>query len=312
MKQVLLTSICILTTMILAGCAADSGSSGGADSDADSDSDGDTDADSDADADTDADTDADCDEEGVTTCLDDWTAVICEDGEWVVIDECEEGEQLCEEGECIGCVDIAFTIETMRSCAISILDGFEVDGEGFIDVEGDEDRVFAMDRWGEDGHIIAWCDTSTIHELLEAFNVICYLGQVDEPVVASFGDHHLCDPEGLGGIMPDYVNYLGEDMPAEYVGNAAQMAADFDVLIFCGFRIDWLTEWSTEIESFVTDHGKGFLAAMDYFGVVMSSDFNNMNLITDQAGIHFESLNLESPTAAEVVIECVPDLPPGA
>jgi hypothetical protein len=36
-----------------------------------------------------------------------------------------------------------------------------------------------------------------------------------------------------------------------------------------------------------------------------------MNLITDQAGIHFEPLNLDwAPTSVEVFIECVPDVPP--
>jgi hypothetical protein len=141
--------------------------------------------------------------------------------------------------------------------------------------------------------------------------VIGYLGQVADPVVNSFGDYYLCNPDGLSGYMPDYVNYMGEDMPSEYVGHPELMAEDFDVLIFCGFRIDWLTEWSAEIESFVVDHGKGFLAAMDYEGVVTYDDFDNMNLITDQAGIHFEPLNLAwAPTSVEVALECVPDVPP--
>jgi hypothetical protein len=242
MTQAPVIWLCAALTLALAGCSAENGSAGGpdADTDADADSDGDTDADTDADSDTDA--DADCDEEGATTCLDDLTAATCEGGQWVVTEECADGTQLCEDGACVDCEDIAFTIQTMQSCAISILDGFEMDAEGFIELSG-EHRVFAMDRWGDDGHVIAWCDSTTINALLEAFNVTGYLGQVDEPVVASFGDYYLCNPAGLPGYMPDYVNYLGEDLPAEYQGHPEMMAADFDVLIMCGFRIDWPYDW---------------------------------------------------------------------
>ncbi|MBW2275851.1 MAG: hypothetical protein JRF63_00075 [Deltaproteobacteria bacterium] len=313
MKHLFLTLVCLGLSAALGGCSADNGSPSSSDSDADSDSDTDTDADSDSDsdADTDADSDSDCDEEDATTCLDDLTAAICQDGEWVVTDECADGTQLCEDGECIDCENIEFNIATQQSCAISILDGFEIDGEGFIELYDEEYRVFAMDRWGDDGHIIAWCDSTTINALLEAFNVTGYLGQVEEPVVASFGDYYLCNPDGLEGYMPDYVNYLGEDMPAEYIGHPELMAADFDVLILCGFRIDWLTDWSAEIQSFVTDYGKGFLPAMDYEGTVTLEDFDKVNEIIAPTGIEFEPLNLAwAPASCSVVLECVPDLPP--
>jgi hypothetical protein len=248
----------------LLGCSSAGGASSGSDSDSDSDADtdADTDADSDADSDADTDTESECDE-GEVTCLDDLTAATCEGGEWVVSAECDDGTQLCQEGACEDCEDIAFDIETMQSCAISILEGFEMDAEGFINLYGDDYRVFAMDRWGESGHVLAWCDSTTINALLEAFNVVGYLGQVDDPSVASFGDAYLCNPDGLEGYMPDYVSYLGEDLPAGYQGHPELMAADFDVLIFCGFRIDWPYDWSAEIQSFVVDHGKGFLPAID-------------------------------------------------
>jgi len=313
MSKTLLIPICLWLVSAASGCAADGGSPGGADSDADTDADSDTDVDADTDADTDADSDSDsdCDEEGAITCLDDLTAAICQDGEWVVTDECADGTQLCEDGECVDCEDIEFDIATQQSCAISIMDGFEVDGEGFIELYDEEHRVFALDRWGEDGHIVAWCDSTTVNALLEAFNVTGYLGQVEDPVVASFGDFYLCNPDGLEGYMPDYVNYLGEDMPSEYVGHPELMAADFDVLILCGFRIDWPTDWTEEIRSFVTDYGKGFLPAMDYEGTVTLEDFAMVNQIIAPTGIVFEPLNLDwAPASCSVVLECVPDLPP--
>jgi hypothetical protein len=131
-------------------------------------------------------------------------------------------------------------------------------------------------------------------------------------VVASFGDKHLCNPNGLVGYMPAYVDYLGEDMPAKYIGHPELMAADFDVLIFCGFRVDWATNWSAGIQSFVTEHGKGFLPVMDYEGsVAKPSDFDNMNEIIAPTGIQFTPLSLDwAPASVSVTLDCVPDVPP--
>lgn len=292
------------------GCAADDGGKPNFESsDADADTDGD--ADTDTDADSDSDSDPGCDE-GTVLCQDDLTVVTCIDGSWEVTDECNEGTQLCEEGECVDCVDIAFEIQTMQACAMSIVDGFEMDGEGFIELYGDEYRVFAMDRWGE-GHVIGWCDGTTLGDLLDAFNVIGYLGQVEDPAeatVAAFGDNFLCNP-GAYSLLPDYINYLGEDLPAEYLDDPAALAEDYDVVIFCGFRIPWTNDWVEEIGTFVSVHGKGFLAVMEYEGVTIDLDFENMSDITQPAGIVFDPLNLEwAPASAEVLIECVPDMPP--
>jgi hypothetical protein len=298
----------LLASLLLLGppaacSASSSGAGGGTDGDADSD----TDADTDADADADSDTDSEC-EDGQLGCADDLTAVECVQGSWVVVDACEDGAQLCVGGECLDCEDIEFQIQTMQACAISILDGFELDGEGFIELSGDDYRVFAMDRWGA-GHVVAWCDATTLPELLAAFNVTGYLGQVESPHVASFGDDFLCNPAVYG--LPAGITYLGQDLPAIYQGNAAALAADWDVIVLCGFRIDWDTDWSEEIGAFVAEHGKGFLAVMEYESLAFQADFDAMNLITAPAGISFQPLNLDwAPTSTSVTLECVPDVPP--
>ncbi len=215
------------------------------------------------------------------------------------------GEPGCE------CGKLEFAIDTKQSCAISIQPGTTVDGEGFIQLGGQSHRVFAMDRWGK-GHVIAWCDATTLPDLLDAFNVTGYLGQVTDPKVASFGDDYLCEPGKIAGhLLPTWIQYQGFDLPAKYKGNAALLAQDFDVVIFCGFRTNWPTDWSADIASYVANEGKGFLAVMDYEGVVKAVDFQNMSKITGQAGIVFEPLNLAwAPSSTSVSIECVPDLPP--
>ncbi len=213
----------------------------------------------------------------------------------------------CVGAVCGTCPVIQFSIQTMQACAISLPPGFDLDAEAFIQVGGTDHRVLAIDRWGS-GHIIGWCDGTTTHTLLDSFDVLRYLGQTTSPKVASVGDQYLCKP-GAVSQLPSSITWLGEDLPASYHQNAVQLAADWDVLIFCGFRIPWSTDWSAEISSFVSDHGKGLLAVMEYEGVAQPQDFQNMTNITDGAGIVFEPLNLPwAPASADVLLDCVPDL----
>jgi hypothetical protein len=145
--------------------------------------------------------------------------------------------------------------------------------------------------------------------LLAAFDVLGYLGQVASPKVASFGDTYLCNPGSGISQLPNTITYLGTDLPVQYVGDPAKLAADWDVILFCGFRIPWTHAWDSELQSFVADHGKGLLAIMDYEGIVKVNDFNMMTAITDGGGIKFEPLNLPWAAAStNVVLDCVPDL----
>ncbi len=64
---------------------------------------------------------------------------------------------------------LEFTIETRQSCSITLAEGSTLDGEAFIDASGTRERVLALDRWGK-GHVMAWCDATTLADLLAAFN----------------------------------------------------------------------------------------------------------------------------------------------
>ena len=207
------------------------------------------------------------------------------------------------------CNGIKIQIATQQSCAMTILQGFTMDGEGFITVNNVKERVFAMDRYGM-GHIIGWCDSTTMPQLLQSFDVRGYLGQKQSAKVASFGDNFLCNP-AMYTQLPMWMEYQGQDLPAKYKGNAALLAQDWDAIVFCGFRIPWATDWTSEIDAFVSQYGKGFLGAMDYEGVVMMNDFTNMTKITKAAGIQFDPLNLPwSPATLNASLDCVPDVPP--
>ena len=234
----------------------------------------------------------------------------CVDGAWETTESCTQDVELCEAGACVPCPELSFDLETKQACAMTILPGFEMDAESYITLEGQDHQVLAMDRWGN-GHITAWCDGTTLGDLLLSFDLAQYLGQVPTPRVASFGDQAICSYQGwVGSPVPSWVQYQGENLPMQYRSNPALLAADWDVVIFCGFRISWSYDWSNEIREFVATHGKGFLAIMDYEGVVQGTDFTNMTTITSQAGIQFEPLNLAwAPSSTNVVLDCVPDVP---
>jgi hypothetical protein len=256
--------------------------------------------------------------EGETSCTADQAAVQrCTSGAWRPETSCRPGEELCQRGACLACGKFHFTIDTKQSCSLSVLPGFKVDAESFIRLEGKDYRVFAMTRWGK-GHLVAWCDATTLGSLLAAFRVEEYLGQRVSPRVASFGDKYLCRPGALAtsGVprLPDSITYLGETLPEGYLDDPASLAADWDVLVYCGFRVPMPQDLPPALVPFVERDGKGLLAVMDYMGPavgITTADFDRMNAVTAKAGIQFDSNNLAwAPASTEVVLECVPDLIP--
>ena len=201
---------------------------------------------------------------------------------------------------------LQINLETRQSCTLSILDGFHMDVEGFFTTgAGPPHRVLAMDRWGA-GHLVAYCDMTTQRELIEQVDLLGYLGQTADPRVAALGYEYLCMP-GIDPVqgLPSWITYLGLGLPPQYLGDAAALAADWDVLIVCGQGADWSGDWYDEVERFVTVHGRGLLAVTDYFG-----DFVEMSVLTEDAGIHFDAVSL--PWGPMVVDEpCVPGMPAG-
>lgn len=226
---------------------------------------------------------------------------------------CVDTEDLCalNPSEC-ECASLEFSIMTYAACSIGLADGASVDGEAFITLDGETHRVLAVDRYG-DGHVIAWCDGSTGHEIERALNGFAYLSQSqEEPRVASFGRDSLCSWEAGVIPLPRYVEYLGAELPAKYLGDPARLAADYDVLMICGWYTMWDAGWAPLIQSFVSDHGKGLFAIMEYEGIeVQPMDYVEMTKITEPMGILFNPLLIPwAPADATVSIDCLPDYVP--
>lgn len=247
---------------------------------------------------------------GQRACNADQTAVeSCVDGAWQPAQLCQPGKELCREGACGPCGSFQFSIETKQACSLSVLPGFRLDAESFITIGDQRHRVFGMTRWGK-GHLVAWCDATTLSELLKAFPTAEYLGQRIAPRVASFGYRYLCQPGALSDIrLPASITYLGESIPEQYRGDPKSLARDWDVIIECGYGMSEPRDWAPLLVPFVTQEGKGLLAVMDYqSNFLTKDDFDRMNLVTASAGVQFNPLSLPwAPSSTEVVLDCVPD-----
>ena len=98
-------------------------------------------------------------------------------------------------------------------------------------------------------------------------------------------------------------------LPASAIRSFEQTPSD--VVVLCGFRIPWETDWTAELGSFVADHGKGLLISMEYEGLAQPTDFENASALLAPTGIQFNPLNLEwAPADTSIELDCVPDLPP--
>jgi hypothetical protein len=225
------------------------------------------------------------------------------------------GDDTCVAGACVPpkCGRLELTIDTYAACAVNITDTTELDGEAFIQAGGMPQRVLAMDRWGQ-GHIMAWCDASSLGSLITSVNARGYLGRSQTARVASFGDDFMCNPNSPSAYpVPEWITYFGLALPAEYLGDPAKLRADWDAIVYCGFRHEWNDGWTSLLQSYVSEHGGGLLAVLDYAGIDLThDDFVHMGGITAPSGIGFDEVVLEHATAtANVVDECVPDYQPG-
>jgi len=221
------------------------------------------------------------------------------------------------------CGPLAFQVSTEASCSIALSAGASADAEGFIAAEVCHpctlqeacdptehracNRMFLMNRFGA-GHIIAWCDATTLVTLLGRFDAAGYLGRTTSPRVASVGTMWPCPP--LSSDIPG-ATHLGATLPDLYASDPEALAASFDVLIVCGSPGEGGGPWQSTLLSFVRDLGKGLLISEDYMLSCepMGPDLLAVNEMTKEAGFVFEPIELTwAPLAVDLA--CVADYPP--
>ncbi|MBI3184118.1 MAG: hypothetical protein HYZ28_18450 [Myxococcales bacterium] len=213
-----------------------------------------------------------------------------------------------------GCRDASVAVATMQSCSFEVLAGFEVDAEAFIEADAGCGRVLALKRWGG-GHLLAYCDSTSLGTLWRAAPIDRYLAQRERPRIASIGDGFPCNPDGSKfgyPILPATITYLGEDLPDRYRADAGALATDWDAIVFCGARRSiWnakLADTSAELSAYVIEHGAGLAVVLDYYLSGADPDFQLADRLLGPAGLRLERVSLGYDTAR--LESCVPDWPP--
>jgi hypothetical protein len=201
------------------------------------------------------------------------------------------------------CVECNVTLDSTQSSSFVALQGTEF--MGFATLEGDK-IIYALDEVGP-GRVIYTADTNILYKEITDCPLWEWLGDSGDqlPKVLSFG-RNLCG--GLGNNLGNYpdLTYAGPSMPAQYVNNPAQLAADYDVVIYCTISGTSDAEAQTVVD-FVSEQGGGLYLASEYFGFLSQADVDRINTIGNPLGVDFQTTNLDWGQAnGEIGFACFP------
>ncbi|MEZ4380019.1 MAG: hypothetical protein R3A79_01635 [Nannocystaceae bacterium] len=201
------------------------------------------------------------------------------------------------------CVECNVTLESTQSSSFVPLQGTEF--MGFATLEGDK-IIYATDEVGA-GRVIYTADTNILYNEVTDCPLWEWLGDSGDqlPKVLSFG-RNLCG--GLGNNLANYpdLTYAGASLPGQYVNNPAQLAADYDAVIYCTIASTSDAEAQTLVD-YVQAHGGGLYLASEYFGFLSQADVNRINTIGNPLGVDFLTTNLDWGQAnGEIGFSCFP------
>ena len=176
---------------------------------------------------------------------------------------------------------------------------------GFATLENTK-IIYALDEVGS-GRVIYTADTNLLYKEITDCPLWEWLGDSGDqlPKVLSFG-RNLCG--GLGNNLGNYpdLTYAGVSLPAQYVNNPAQLAADYDAVIYCTVASTSAAEQQT-IVNYVKNEGGGLYLASEYWGFLNQGDLDSVNAIGMPLGVEFQATNLDWGQAnGEIDFDCFP------
>ncbi len=200
------------------------------------------------------------------------------------------------------CLQCSVTLDSTQSSSMMAINGNTFLGEAYL-----EDQViYALDDVGQ-GRVIYTADTNILYKEISDCPLWEWLGDTGDnlPNVLSFG-RYLCN--GLGNNLEAYpsLTYAGEQLPAQYVGNAALLHQDYDALIYCTLANLSPAEAAT-VKDFVEQEGGGLYLASEYWGFINQGDLDAINSIATDFGVEFLPTNLDWGQAdGNIDFDCFP------
>ena len=202
------------------------------------------------------------------------------------------------------CIECTVTLNSTQSSSMEAINNNDFIGEATLFNE----VIYALDDPGQ-GRVIYTADTNLLYKEITDCPLWEWLGDTgqDLPKVLSFG-RYLCD--GVGNNLDAYpdLTYAGNTLPNQYVGNAAQLAADYDAVIYCTLGSAWTQQQADTIVDYVENHGGGLYLASEYWGFINQSDLDAVNSIANPFDVNFLATNLDWGQAnGEAEFECFPE-----
>ena len=196
------------------------------------------------------------------------------------------------------------TLDSTQSSSFHALPG--TDYLGYATLQGDK-VIYALDEVGT-GRVIYTADTNLLYKEITDCPLWEWLGQSggELPKVLSFG-RGLCG--GLGNNLAAYpdLTYAGTSLPAQYINNPAQLAADYEAVIYCTIAATTAAETQTLVD-YVQNHAGGLYLASEYWGFINQGDLDRVNAVAVPLGTQFEATNLDWGQAnGEIGFECFPE-----
>ncbi|MCY1058945.1 hypothetical protein [Nannocystis sp. SCPEA4] len=203
------------------------------------------------------------------------------------------------------CVDCALTIASQQSGTLAILNQ-----NVFAHATLDGEIVYALGNAGA-GRFIATADSSLpFNEQTDCPIREWLAGSPDpNPTMFWFGWGPSDGPQNW--------NYPGESsyyhLPAQYVGNAAQLAMDYDIVMYLegsGQYDDGDQPTDVEMQTlyeYVTVHGGGAYISSEFAGYMKTSDYQSVNRVLMPLGVEALEVNLDwGDVNGQIEFTCFP------
>ena len=215
------------------------------------------------------------------------------------------------------CLQCSISLFTTASTSLSPM------GDGLlIEVLLDGQLVYALDEWGA-GRLVFSGDSNILYAEGDC-PIWSWLGATGAalPRVLCFGAEHACTglTDGMPPLdvnalhtYPGTLDYVGTTLPPAYAGDAAAIAADYDVVVYAATN-DFFNPWDSDpadaptVVEFVEMGGGAYIVGEYSPGGMGAPQHAALQILAEAFDVSFDEVWLDwGEAGAEVELECFPD-----